>query len=372
MKLSVPNLKLSTALFPLRSIALAKSPLFATEFLLFRQNSEGVSIAASEETNEMIQQLPDCSMDEPGQALVSASKLISISDNFDQDAVIAINFGEDKTEIDAGQSHFSLASLPAEQFPLMEWEKGAAELQIDVRSEDLLHLLNKVDFSMAQTDARYYLNGMLLANEDGYLVSVATDGHRLATCKIRHESEATQEARVILPRRAALELKRILSSVEEKERAEERVSVLVSDKHVRVRFGGATMTMKLVEGSNYPDYKRVMPSDFAHTISLDREEFKRTLAKSRVITGDTMRLAFSEGRLKAVSKTETDEAEVEQAAEYSGQPFEVGFNPQYLNDVMAVIETERVLLEFKDPNSAVQLRETDEENARYIVMPLRL
>ncbi len=365
MKLSLPNSALLPAVSSLRGLIQAARTLPATGFLFFQQTDASVSVSATDLEIEMVYRLDGLALDEPGEGLVSSLKLLSISSNSAPDDVIVLNCSEDKTEITAPKSHFNLASLPPEQFPQMD-EMENESVQVEVRADDLRQLLEKTDFSMAQNDTRYYLNGLLLANEGEKLLAAATDGHRLAFCQVKHDRKAKQETQVILPRRAVQELKRLLPQTED------IVTINVGEKQVRVRFGVITMTMKLLEGSKYPDYKRVMPSDFTHVIGLDSETLRRTLAKAQLVEQGTTRLCFSDNLLKVISRSDQDEAEVEQEIEYTGQAFEVGFNPQYLRDVLGVISSERVLFEFKDPSSAVQIRESESEEAKYVVMPLRL
>ena len=365
MKLSIPANTLLPVVSALKGLQGTTRTMPSTNFFLLRSSAEGLSLTATNLEIEMVCQLADIKAETEGEALVSAEKIYSIVTNSGEKEVISLNFGDDKTEIKAARSQFKLASLPPGDFPLMEVssEEGA---QIEVRAEDLHFLIEKTAFSMAQNDARYYLNGTLLMSKDGMLQTVATDGHRLAVCQIKHAGGSKQDARVILPRRAIQELKRILPQ------SENTVSIHIGKAFVRIRFGETTMTMKPLEESKYPDYKRVMPSDFMHVISIDSEELRQTLAKARVVDERSTRLCFSKNMLKLVARSEQDEAEIEQEIEYSGEAFELGLNPQYLAEVLGVIGSERVLLELKDPNSAIQIRESDSETAKYVVMPLRL
>ncbi len=365
MKLSIPNSVLLPAVSALRGIVQGSRTIEALSHLLFRYSGDQLTITAADTDIEMVFQLDVANLtaDEPGEALIPAKKLLGIATNSSESETTVLNFDKETALVSGDRGRFKLASLDPEQFPLME-SADAKQGMFKVRADDFQHLLSKTDFSMAQDDARYYLEGMLLAQEAGQLIAVATDGHRLAICQVEHGDEKGQDARVILPRRAVYELKRVLPQ------AGEMVSVGIGEKLVCVRLGAITLTTKLIEGSKYPDYKRVIPSDFAHEISLDSEAFRRTLAKAQVIEEGTTRLCFDKNKLNVISQTDLDEANVEQEIEYAGEKVEVGFNLQYLTDVMNAVSSERVMFEFKDPNSAVQIRE--DGAARYIVMPMRL
>ncbi len=368
MKLSISNSSLKVAVTALRGSLQSSRVLPATQHLLFRQEEDGVSVTAADQEVELVFQIAGPKMNDPGNALVRADKLSLISNNFGESDGISLICDEVQTQVKALRSQFKFGSLPADQFPLMDEldEKVGAGARMDVRADDLHQLLEKTSFSMAQNDARYYLNGLLLTNEGDDLSAVATDGHRLAISRIKPTRKADQDMRVVLPRRAVQELSRILPQ------SEDLVSIGVGEKQVRARFREITMTMKLIEGSKYPDYQRVIPNDFAHVISMESKVLRRTLAMALVAEEGTTRLCFSNNLLKMIARADQDEAEVEQEIEYDGEPFEVGFNPQYLREVLAAVESEQVLFEFKDPNSAVQIRESDSEATKYVVMPLRL
>lgn len=365
MKLSIPNSTLLPVVSALRGVVQGARTIEALSHFLFRYSGEQLTVTAADTDIEMVFQLDPANLtaDEPGQALIPARQILGIVSNSGETELTSFNFDKDVAQVTGEHSRFKLASLDPDQFPLMESVKDEKAL-FKVRADDFQHLLAKTDFAMAQDDARYYLEGLLLTQEDKHLIAVATDGHRLALSQIPHSGEAGQEARVILPRRAVHELKRVLPQ------AEETISIGVGEKLVCVHLGSITLTTKLIEGSKYPDYKRVIPADFAHTISLDSNAFRRTLAKAQVIEDATARLCFSNNKLNVLSRSDLDEADIEQDVEYGGESLEVGFNLQYLTDVMNVVDADRVLFELKDPSSAVQIREDDA--AKYIVMPMRL
>ena len=365
MKVEIPNSILHPAVSSARGVIQSSSPILAANFFLLRQTDSGVSLTASDGETEMTYLLGGIQMSEPRAALISASKLLVISTNFSEDAVISIDCSDEKALIKAGSSHFKLGTLGAEQFPLME-EQEKEQQQISLRADDLRYLIEKTDFSMAQGDARYYLNGMLLSCEGDSLLAVATDGHRMAVCKSQQKEPLAQEPNVILPRRGVLELKRLLPQ------SEEAVSIGIGQKQLSIRFGVVTLRLKLFEADKYPDYKRVMPSDFENSVRLETGMFRQMLARTQVVENDATQVCFGPNQLRVTSQSDQDEAETENEIEYSGKKTEIGFNRKYLLEVLNVIDSEHLLFEFKDSGSAVQLREADSEAAKYIVMPLRL
>ena len=334
-------------------------------FFLFRANKDTLSLTAASQQLEITCQLDGVSVEKPEEALVSADKFLKIVSNCGETDVISVTCDGDQTVITGPNSRFKLSSLPADDFPLLD-EMLGEDTQIKVRSDNLRGLLTKTGFAMAQNDSRYYLEGTLLALEDKALVAVATDGHRLAVCQMEHTGAGSPDARVILPRQAAQELNKILPTTDD------TVSIHLGENQTRIRFGQISMGVKLLEGSKYPDYKRVMPSTFSDVIQFNTDALRQTVARARVVAADAARLSFGANELKVISQTEQDQAEISMPINYGGEAFEVGINPQYLWDVLSVIDAEEVTIEFKDPNSAIQIRESNSEAAKFVVMPLRL
>ena len=223
---------------------------------------------------------------------------------------------------------------------------------------------------MAQQDVRYYLNGMHLSVGDGRLRCVATDGHRLALSDVAIE-DANAQASLILPRKAVLELAKLLSTAGEKP-----VALRFSSSHLQVEIVGLSFTSVLIEG-RFPDYERVMPKGRQNTLTVDRKLYKEVLSRAAILSNEQFRgvrmVLDGESLTVATQNTEQEEAEETIEANFDGDNrFEIGFNVGYLQDVLGVIEQDQVELQLGDPNGSALMIGKGDTDSQYVVMPMRL
>jgi DNA polymerase-3 subunit beta len=239
---------------------------------------------------------------------------------------------------------------------------------VQVARKELLHLLAKTHFSMAQQDVRYYLNGMLLEIDGQLLRAVATDGHRLALCEAPLAAKAKISQQVIVPRKGVLELQRVLN--------EEGVADLaIGSNHVRAQIGDVRFTSKLIDG-RFPEYSRVIPAAPASAIRADRDVLRQALQRTAILSNEKYRGIRVTVKTNVVTvqahNPEQEEAEEEIEVSYEGNDLEVGFNVNYLLDALAAIDGQDVELGLTDSNSSCLIRSPGNASARYVVMPMRL
>ncbi len=300
-----------------------------------------------------------------GEITVSGRKLLDICRALPDGADIGISVSGDKMAVRSGRSKFSLATLPAAEFPSIEDIKAT---QVITVGQDVLgRLIEKTHFSMAQQDVRYYLNGMLLETAGGHLKAVATDGHRLALCQaeLGGKLEAQQ---VIVPRKGVLELQRLLGG-------EGNVDIQLGANHVRIQLDGIRFTSKLIDG-RFPEYDRVIPQDSSNELLADREVFKGALQRTAILSNEKYRgirlIIRDSGVVLQAHNPEQEEAEEELEVEYSGDDIEIGFNVNYLLDAIGAVNGDQVALSVVDSNSSCLIREPGNDDAKFVVMPMRL
>ena len=222
---------------------------------------------------------------------------------------------------------------------------------------------------MAQQDVRYYLNGLLLEFTTVRIRAVATDGHRLALCDAEFDTHAGSDIQVILPRKAVIELGRLLSDSDEELRLE------VSNSHVRINFGDTVFTSKLVDG-RFPDYERVMPSGNMQDLQADKELLRQSLTRTSILSNEKyrgIRFRLAPGLLHLQAHNpEQDEAEEELEVDYQGEEITIGFNVGYLLDVLSTLNTETVNMALIDSNSSTLVTPAGSNECRYVIMPMRL
>jgi DNA polymerase III subunit beta len=301
-----------------------------------------------------------------GDITVPGRKFLDILRALPEKAAITITVEGEKLVIRAGRSRFSLSTLPATEFPVIEDINSQQTVQIT--RKDLLRLLEKTHFSMAQQDVRYYLNGMLLEIDGQTLRAVATDGHRLALCEVTLANKAKSSQQVIVPRKGVLELQRILTE-------DGSADIAIGTNHVRAQIGDVRFTSKLIDG-RFPEYSRVIPAAAATAIRADRDVLRQALQRTAILSNEKYRGIRVTVKKNVITvqahNPEQEEAEEEIEVAYSGADLEVGFNVNYLLDALAAIDGQEVELGLTDSNSSCLIRSPGNASARYVVMPMRL
>ncbi len=294
-----------------------------------------------------------------------ARKLIDICKALPADSDLQIDLNKERATLKSGRSRFTLSTLPAQDFPAIEANIGSE--QFSIPGNVLKRLIEKTQFAMAQQDVRYYLNGMLLEVKEGKIRTVATDGHRLALSEADYDN--TLDIEIILPRKAVLELGRILTD------SEESVQIEISSNHAKIIVGNISFTTKLIDGK-YPDYRGVLPRSTDNKIEANREEMRHALQRASILSNEKyrgIRFKVSVNRLELLAHNpEQEEAEEEVAVEYSGDDLTIGFNVGYLIDVLSAISSEKVHIELGDVNSSCLIYAAGNNESRYVVMPMRL
>ncbi len=304
---------------------------------------------------------------EAGEITIPARKLFEIVRALPDGSKVTITQAGDKVTVSAGRSRFTLASLPANDFPALD-EVDATE-RVRVGEAGLKELIERTAFAMAQQDVRYYLNGLLFDLRDKALRCVATDGHRLAMCEAVLEETVQTKRQIIVPRKGVLELQRLL------EGSDRELELEMGRSHIRVKRDDVTFTSKLIDG-RFPDYEAVVPIGADREVKIDREAFRASLQRAAILSNEKyrgVRIEVSPGQLKInAHNPEQEEAQEEIEAETKVDSLVIGFNVNYLLDALSALRDEHVVLQLRDSNSSALVREASSEKCRHVVMPLRL
>ncbi len=305
---------------------------------------------------------------------VGAKKLGDILKSLPADQIVSLTAAQNKLTLQGGTSRFTLQTLPAEDFPLVQ-EAADFGPAFSVPQKTLKSLIGQVHFAMAVHDIRYYLNGILFVAEGNSLTLVATDGHRLALAQANLDVDMPKQE-VILPRKTVLELQRLLKDEgKSKDGEEQMIEMRFAGNQAKFSFGGLEFVTKLVEGK-FPDYNRVIPKNHKHHITLGRAALLASLQRAAILTSDKfkgVRLNFQPGLLGiASSNAEQEEAKEEIEIDYGGDSFEIGFNVSYLMDVLANMSQDMVTVSLQDANSSALITNPEFEGFKYVVMPMRI
>ncbi len=298
---------------------------------------------------------------------VGARKLIDILRTMPGDQTVTLESSQNKLMLKGGKSRFTLQTLPAEDFPLVQ-EAPSFGPVFSVPQKTLKDLLNQVSFAMAVHDIRYYLNGILFVAEGKSLSLVATDGHRLAFASAQLDVDVPRQE-VILPRKTVLELQRLLSD------AEGAIEMQFANNQAKFAFGGMEFVTKLVEGK-FPDYNRVIPKNHKNAVTLGRAPLLASLQRTAILTSEKfkgVRLNLEKDTLRVASNNaEQEEAVDELDIDYGGDAIEIGFNVTYLIDALANMDQDMVKLELADANSSALITIPENASFKYVVMPMRI
>jgi DNA polymerase-3 subunit beta len=297
---------------------------------------------------------------------VGSKKLQEILRVLPDQSKISIEIKENKAQIKSGKSKFSLQTLPPQDFPKLNNQLENAK-KISLPQKELKKLLLSVQYAMAQQDVRYYLNGVLLIIEDSKLKAVATDGHRLAYNAENIEG-VHEKQEIILPRKAVIELSKLLADTEE------NVDLEFSPYQVKANFSDVTLTTKIIEGK-FPDYERVIPKHTNH-LNMERILVQQALQRVAILSNEKfrgIRFVLTEKNLSIVSNnSEQEEAQEEIETDYHGEALDIGFNVNYLMDGLNNIHGNITTFSFGDSNSSILITTSENQEFRYVVMPMRI
>ena len=298
---------------------------------------------------------------------VGARKLIDILRTMPADQIVSLTAAGSKLTLQGGKSRFTLQTLPAEDFPLVN-EAVDFGPAFSVPQKVLKGLIDQVHFAMAVHDIRYYLNGILFVAEGNTLSLVATDGSRLALAQAELETDMPKQE-VILPRKTVLELMRLLGT------GEDPIELQFAGNQAKFSFSGMEFVTKLVEGK-YPDYNRVIPKNHKNMVILGRTPLLASLQRAAILTSEKfkgVRMNVEPGALRiASSNAEQEEAKEELEIDYGGPAIEIGFNVTYLMDALANMDSEMVQIALHDGSSAALITVPEQDGFKYVVMPMRI
>ena len=358
-----------TLLNPLQQIIGAvekRQTMPALSNVLIRTTENSLTLTATDLEIELVSQI-GIIIDEPGEITVPARKLLDICKSLPNEAIIKFSVKDTKALVQSGRSRFSLTTLPANDFPALEAINSIYEFEITQKM--LRDIIDKTAFAMAQQDVRYYLNGLMLEISSNYLRAVATDGHRLAYSEKETNADIADIKQVILPRKGVLELIRLLKDTDEK------VKIVLGSNHLQVEFDQLRLTSKLIDG-RFPDYNRVMPTDGDNIMIADREQLRQALMRASILSNEKyrgIRLILEKNLIKLQAQNpDHEEADIELEVVYSGDDIEIGFNVNYMLDVLNVTSSEMVQAALRDSNSSFLLTYPDQSDSKYVIMPMRL
>ncbi len=296
----------------------------------------------------------------------SARKLQEILRALPEKANVQLEHKDNRLQVKAGKSRFSLQTLPAEDFP--KYTQGTIQYQEKIKQKELKRILGLVQYAMAQQDIRYYLNGMLMVVEEDGLKVVATDGHRLGFASMKQKQKNGRQE-IILPRKAVIEVARLLTDTDEE------ASIEITANQVKFSFSNIEIVTKVVDGK-FPDYARVIPTNNQKHIQIPRAVLQQALQRMAILANEKfrgVRCVLTDKSLRIIcTNNEQEEAQEELEVDYEGEALDIGFNISYLLDVLNNLDCEEVCCAFGDANSSALITIPGNDSFKYVVMPMRI
>lgn len=339
--------------------------------VLLHARTEGLRITATDTEVAFIGDLA-ANVSHGGEVAVDAANLFQVVRTLPEQTVrLSVGSGN-KLEIASGRALFRLPGVSADEYPPLPAfdARGAAKLS----ESALRRVVEQTQFAVATDDARYGLNGAHLeASERGgqhLLRVVATDGHRMSIAEAPYEGELAITPRMLVPRKALGVLRRLLDGGDAS-----MVELAFGDGAIRVSRPQQTFWFRLLDGE-FPDYRAVVPQKGKHRAVVRSAELANTLKRVAILVADrprAVRFAFDDTEVE-IQIQNVDRGEVKERVpiELDGGPITVGFNVRYLQDILGVLTSETLVLEMDHPLGPCLVRDPNDENAFFVVMPMRL
>jgi len=366
MKLSIAKNELQDKLSNIQNIVEKRNTMPILSHFLLDSGKKGTHIVATD-LQIAIKEPLVAAVHAEGKLCIPARKLFEVVREAEGEITIESD-DEQWVKVLYGKSRFRLACLPPAEFPAWPAMESAEEIRL--HTAVLSEMIEKTLFSAGETDTRYTLNGLLfhIKQGDKNMTIVGTDGHRLALIKKGLDQAVQEEKKVILPRKAASEVRKFLGTAD-------TVNAVFGKNHVLFRLGEVQFLARLIDGS-YPDYEKVIPLANEKLLTVERELFLRALRRVSVISkerSNAIRMDVADGSLTfSSSNPDLGEAIDEIGTEYTGDPLSAGFNARYLIDSLNAMTSERVIFALQDPLSPTLLKEEGSEDYRCVIMPMRV
>ncbi|MGI9078621.1 MAG: DNA polymerase III subunit beta [Gemmatimonadaceae bacterium] len=368
MRFTIAREKLQEGLSAVTAAVPTKTTLPVLANILLETTDKGIRLSGTDlDIAVSTEVLAD--VETQGSITIPAKKLAEIARELPSAPVKISSAGEQKVTLECGRSRFKLLGLPRDEFP--SFPTVRFEESWRVRSGDLQKLIGHTSFAASTEESRPILNGVLWELRPERMRMVATNGHRLSKMELPISSEGAPSGDLIVPPKALEQIRKLFP-------AEEDLEIARGDNHLAFRSPFTSVFTRLIEGP-YPNYEQVIPKDNDRVALADKNVLAQSLRRMSIIASDQthrIRLAFNAGMLKlGVQTPDLGEAQDEVPINYEGDPLEIGFNANYLIEILRYMPTDEVKLTFKAAERAATIEpEGWKDEAKYLclVMPLKL
>jgi len=312
----------------------------------------------------------ECSADvtQPGAIVLQARKLFDIVRNLPDAEINFVREDNDWARIICGAAEFKIVGQAKEHFPSTPILKQTG---LAIPASAVHDLIARTIFAITQEESRYALNGALVLISGDKLQMVATDGHRLALATCALETSASEEQKVIIPKKALNELLKLTAG------AEGTINFDKDENHLYFKLGQRQLTSRMLAGQ-FPNYELVLPKNNDKMIPLNTEKIAQAIRRASLMADERshgVKFELNTGKLNITSQSaDVGEAKEVIPVDYNGETVNIGFNANYLSEFLGVVGTDEVMLELKDEQSPALMRPSGDGqyDYRYVIMPMRL
>lgn len=372
MRIIVKPNNLAGELYKLLGVTSSKGPLTIVTHGLLTANDDNTVTLEATDLEVSISTGLECQVEQPGKLCLHAGNLYSVVKGIHAEEVEIVSEDNHWARLQAGNVDCRIVGVPPEEFPRLPVLEDLAFFPIP--TDRLLQMVDRTIFSISTDEGRPNLMGTYLVAQDGHLLMVSTDGHRLS--KSAREVDEVDAAPadiadgIIIPRKSMSELKRAVDP------SVDHIRLAVSGNNAVFRFGSTTLMVRLVDAS-FPDYGRVIPDELPERqarVATDEfhEKLKfvtlfsnpRTNNVSVKVSGDVLELSASD--------PDKGEGKEVMPITYAGPAVQVGFNYRYLLDIFNVLEEPEFRFQIVDAFSAALILDGDRTDDLFLVMPMRI
>ncbi len=375
MKATIERATLLRCLSHVQSVVERRNTIPILSNVLIEADADGtVKVMATDLDLQVVESLAAVSVEKGGAITVSAHLLFDIARKLPDGSQVGLEAADNRLTVKAGRSRFQLPTLPRDDFPVIV--EGDLPTSFSMPAKVLAELIDRTRFAISTEETRYYLNGIFFHvtdDSDPVLKAAATDGHRLARFTIPRPEGAEGMPDVIVPRKAVGELRKLLEEAQDGD-----VQIDLSASKIRFALGGVggvVLTSKLIDGT-FPDYNRVIPTGNDKLLKLDPKSFFAGVDRVATIATEKTRavkMGLDQDKvILSVTSPDNGTAAEEVPAQYAADTFEIGFNANYLKDILNQIDGDSVELHLADPGAPTLIRQNDQSPALYVLMPMRV
>jgi DNA polymerase III subunit beta len=373
VKLSVASADLLAQLQSVSRVASTRSAVQALSGVQVAATASGVELRATD--MEIALRVPlTAEVQREGTVVLPARLLLDVARSLPKNAdrvEFELRSEQQDVEVVAGHAKFHLRTLRAEDFPPLPAVGGsdAEDTVVDVPAQAFVETIEKVSKSASRDETRPILTGILVSASGSELRMVATDSYRLSVKETALEVPLDPGFEANVPARALDELRSIVANV-----GADVIRIGVRSNQVVFEVGGAVLSSRLIDGQ-FPNYRQLIPDGYEHQLRISGEELGEVVKRISLMAQKNapLRLSFGDGELTVSAQTpDVGEASEPLPVPFAGEPFEIGFNPEFLRDGLDSVGSDDLILKLISPLRPGLIEGADESGFLYLIMPIRL